>query len=218
MVEIPKEYQAGFVYFLGQRIDLSKKPLIPRPETEYWADIAIKDIANTKNSIIECLDIFSGSGCIGISLLAKVDDIQCDLAEKEDAFLEQIRINIGVNNLTEKRFSIIKTDIFSEITKKYDYILANPPYVAENRIDEVGEDVLAHEPRVALFSGSDGMDIIRTFLVQARNHLKENGVIYLEFDQEQKEEIGDILEQNGYSDWKFFNDQFGLIRFVRINK
>ncbi|MFA6252018.1 MAG: HemK family protein methyltransferase [Candidatus Paceibacterota bacterium] len=212
MVEIPDEYKKGFKDFLGQKIDLSLKPLIPRIETEYWVRKAIEEISGKKKY---CLDIFSGSGCIGVSILRKTDSF-CDFGEINDDFLKQIKINIDLSDIDRDRYNIFKSDIFSGIKKKYDYILANPPYVAENRISDVGLDVLAFEPRAALFSGKDGMDTIRSFLNDAKEHLNEDGVIFLEFDPHQEKEISLILKNNKYSSWDFFCDQFGSVRFARI--
>ncbi len=217
MVGIPKEYEDGKVVFLGQQIGLSKRPLIPRPETEYWVKMVIEELSS-KGDSIKCLDLFSGSGCIGIALLGNVSGVSCDFGEIEDNFLEQISDNIQVNGISADRYRVIKTDIFSNILDKYDYILANPPYVAEERIDEVGEDVLEHEPHIALFSGAQGIDAINVFLNQARDYLVEQGVIYLEFDQEQQSWIDESLQRNQYSSWQFYPDQFGQIRCVRIIK
>jgi release factor glutamine methyltransferase len=213
MVEIPKEYKDGFKIFLGQKIDLLKHPLIPRVETEYWADKAIKEIKKREN--IYCLDLFSGSGCIGSAVLKNTKAF-CDFGEIEKDFLEQIKINVELLGIDSSRYNIFETDIFSGINKKYDYILANPPYVAERRMNDVGVDVMAFEPKIALFSGGDGMDIIKVFLNEAKNYLKENGIIFLEFDPQQEKEIGNILKRNNYSHFEFFCDQFGLVRFARI--
>jgi len=217
MVKIPKEYEDGKVVFLGQQISLSKRPLIPRPETEYWVKMVIEELSSKGNNI-KCLDLFSGSGCIGISLLGNVSGVSCDFGEIEDNFLEQISDNIQVNGISADRYRIIKTDIFSNILDKYDYILANPPYVAEERINEVGEGVIEYEPHIALFSGAQGMNVINVFLDQARDYLVEQGVIYLEFDQEQQSQIEEVLQRNHYSSWQFYPDQFRQIRFVRIIK
>lgn len=212
MVEIPKEYQNGFTYFLGLKIDLSKKPLIPRVETAFWVEKAIQEISKQKSS---CLDVFSGSGCVGLAVL-KHTDSNCDFGELNDDFLEQIKINLDLSDIDSVRYNILKTDIFSGIGGKYDYILANPPYVAEDRMKDVGLDVLAFEPKMALFSGKEGMDVIRIFLNEAKDYLKENGVIYMECDPHQQSEIDSILQNNKYSNWDFFCDQFGLVRFVRV--
>ncbi len=217
MVSTPEEYVNGFTFFLGHKIDLSKRPLIPRPETAFWVAQAINEIENSKEHL-KCLDIFSGSGCVGLAVLLQAKNTNVDFIDIEDNFLEQIKINIESNQIHSNRYNIFKSNIFSSVNEKYDYILANPPYVAKDRINEVGKDVLFHEPSIALFSGPKGMDIINVFLREAINYLEQKGIIYLEFDQEQKEEIIKILEEVKYSHWTFHKDQFDVIRFVRINK
>jgi release factor glutamine methyltransferase len=212
-MDLPEDYKRGFRNFLGARIDLSKRPLIPREETEYWVDIAIKEIKEGA----ECLDLFAGSGCIGIAILKNINNSFCDFGEKEDSFLEQIEIGLDLNNIDKERYDLIKTDVFSNIKKKYDYILANPPYVAESRINEVGEDVKMFEPPVALYGGNDGMEYIKIFLNEAGNYLKEKGIIYLEFGSEQKQWIEEIIKDK-YSKSDFFKDQFNKYRFVKIEK
>lgn len=212
-MDLPEDYQRGFKDFLGARVDLSKRPLIPRAETEYWAAMAIKEIKEGW----ECLDLFAGSGCIGLSILKNTKDSFCDFGEKEDLFLEQIKINLDLNDIENGRYELIKTDVFSNIKKKYDCILANPPYVALSRISEVGEDVKMFEPKVALYGGNDGMEYINIFLNGAPDYLKEKGIIYLEFDPGQKELITEIIKGK-FSKFEFFKDQFDKYRFIRIEK
>jgi release factor glutamine methyltransferase len=212
-MDLPEDYKKGFKDFLGARIDLSKKPLIPREETKYWVEIAIREIKEGS----ECLDLFAGSGCIGISILKNINNSFCDFGEKESLFLEQIKISLDLNNIDKQRYNLIRTDVFSNIKNKYDYILANPPYVAESRIDEVGEDVKMFEPSIALYGGSDGMEYIKIFLNEAVNYLKDKGIVYLEFDSEQKNWIEEIIKDK-YSKFEFFKDQFNKYRFVKIEK
>ena len=212
-MNLPEDYKRGFKDFLGAKIDLSKKPLIPREETEYWVNVAVKEIKEGS----ECLDLFAGSGCIGIAILKNVSNSFCDFGEKEELFLEQIKISLDLNNIEGKRYNLFKTDVFSNIKKQYDYILANPPYVAESRIDEVGEDVKMFEPSIALYGGNDGMEYIKIFLNEAVDYLKEKGIIYLEFDPEQKDWIEEIIKGK-YSKFEFLKDQFNKYRFVKIEK
>ena len=212
-MEIPEDYKNGYKNFLGVKIDLSKRPLIPREETEYW----VNSFINENNKSIKCLDLFSGSGCIGLSVLKNIEESICDFGEIDDNFIEQIKINIKINDINSNRCKVLKTNIFSGINDKYDVILANPPYVAEDRKDEVGEDVKEFEPAIALYGGEDGMEIIRVFLMEAREYLNEDGSIIMEFDSEQKKEIEEII-RNIYSDYEFKKDQFDKYRFVKINK
>ena len=98
-MDLPEEYKQGFKDFLGVKIDLSKRPLIPREETEYWVSVVLKEIKEEA----ECLDLFAGSGCIGISILKNVKNSFCDFGEKEDLFLEQIKINLDLNDINKER-------------------------------------------------------------------------------------------------------------------
>jgi release factor glutamine methyltransferase len=211
----PLDYLIGFTEFLGTKIDLKKKPLIPRPETEYWVEKAIKEIKRRRNKP-ECLDLFSGSGAIGIAVLKNVPNVQVDFGEIEKDFLWQIRFNIRLNKINRRKSEIIQTDIFKNIKKKYDFILANPPYIAKELKKKVQESVLKYEPRNALFAGKDGLLYIKGFLKQAKNYLKSNGTIYLEFDSFQKPEINRLLKKEGYRNFEFFRDQYNRWRYVRI--
>lgn len=211
-MDLPEEYTKGYKYFLGIKIDLSLRPLIPRGETEYWVSSILKEIKKGA----KCLDLFSGSGCIGVSVLKNIEDSCVDFGEIEDKFIEQIKINL--NGFNKNRYRIIKTDIFLNIKNKYDYILANPPYVAEERIKEVGEDVLEFEPHVALFSGKKGMNAIIELINKGFNYLNENGLLVIEHDESQKEAIEELILKNKYSRFEFCKDQFDQYRFVKIYK
>lgn len=213
---LPEDYRNGFKNFLGVKVDLSKRPLIPRDETEYWASIVIKEIKRG-NKVFHCLDLFSGSGCIGLAILNNTSNSFCDFGEIDNGFVEQIEINMKNNQIDEKRYNIIKTDIFSNINNKYDYILANPPYIDEKRINEVGEDVRFFEPGIALYAGEGGMRYITTFLNQAGDFLNDKGKIFMEFDGQQKKEIEKLLVGK-YSSFQFFKDQFNNYRFAVIEK
>ncbi|KKU36519.1 MAG: Protoporphyrinogen oxidase [Candidatus Azambacteria bacterium GW2011_GWF2_46_32] len=142
----PVAYVIGFVDFLGCKIDLSFRPLIPRPETEFWTEKAIEDIEKSGRKKVRCLDIFAGSGCIGVAVLKHAPVAVVDFAEKEKKFLEQIKLNARLNNLSPKRRKFIQSDIFSNISGIYDYIFANPPYVAKRKNAVVQKSVLEWEP------------------------------------------------------------------------
>ena len=216
--EEPVDYLIGFVEFAGCAIDISLKPLIPRPETEYWIQKAIGDIQSSSfsNVNIRCLDIFAGSGCIGIAVLKNIDKSHVDFAEKEKKFMRQILLNLKKNKISKRRFAVMHSDIFDGISRKYNYIFANPPYVAKNRMKSVQTSVLKYEPQGALFAGKDGLKYIKGFLKEAEHYLLKNGRIYLEFDSSQKNEIANLLKTFEYKNWKFYKDQYNKWRFVVI--
>src|SRR3989344_1821085 len=157
----PLDYVIGFTEFLGCKIDLSKKPLIPRVETEFWVEKSINNILtfsrmseyNKKNSI-RILDMFSGSGCIGIAIMRHIENAQVVFADSQKNCIEQIKINLKINGLShrlirtnkpmiQKRYSVIKSDVFDGLNRKskivnlestqFDYIFANPPYIPDYR-------------------------------------------------------------------------------------
>jgi release factor glutamine methyltransferase len=200
------------IKFLNCKIDLSKKVFRPRIETEYWLKKAIKEIS--ENSSLEVLDIFAGSGCIGISILKNVKNSKVDFVDISSEAIEQIKINLKLNKIEKGRYRIYKSNLFEKIKgKKYDFIFANPPYVALDRIWQVQKEVLKKEPKIALFAGKDGMYWIRKFLFQAKKYLKKNGKIFMEFDPLQKVKIEKILKNEKFN-YQFKKDQFKKYRWL----
>ena len=217
--------------FLNCKIEISRKVFIPRIETEFWVEKAIKEVRSLKLEVrgLKILDVFAGSGCIGIAILKACPELcrRVDFVEIDERAIEQIEINLKLNKISPKRYRVYKSDLFEKLKGKkpapysgvgYDVIFANPPYVAVERIAEVEESVLKEEPKIALFAGKDGLFYIEKFLKEAKNFLKKTGVIYLEFDPKQKEAIKNIIKREGYSSFQFRKDQFKKYRWAKINK
>jgi len=212
----PIDYVIGFTNFLGCKIDLSEHPLIPRSETEFWVKIALEEIKKIKSKKIYCLDIFAGSGCIGIAILKNTKNTKLDFVERRKEILGQIKINLKINGVKKYKYKIIQSDVFSKVARKYDYIFANPPYIATTRKNKIQKSVLKFERQSSLFGGKDGFFFIKSFLKNAVNHLSSDGVIYMEFDCIQKKGIEKILKKYGYRDREFYRDQYGKWRYVKI--
>ncbi len=208
----PVDYLIGFIDFLGVRIDLSLRPFIPRPETEFWVEKAIGDMSGKKN--LRVLDVFSGSGCVGLAVLKNTKSAKVDFIERNEKFIKQIRINLKINKMNPKRYRIIHSNMFEKVKDVYDYILANPPYIPESRKDTVQKSVLKFEPKEALFAGKDGLSYITKFLGQAGAFLRKQGKIYLEFGFGQKREIDKFIKKQGQFKCRFFKDQYGKWRYL----
>jgi release factor glutamine methyltransferase len=209
----PIDYVIGFTEFLGCKIDLSKRPLIPRLETEFWVEQELKNIEAGK-----ALDIFSGSGCIGIALLKNRQSLLCDFVDKEKDAVEQIKINCKLNGIDKKRYKVIQSDIFKKVKGKYDFIFANPPYIATTKKSKIQKSVLKYEPKQALFGGKDGLILIDEFLKEAQKHLDENGKIFMEFDCVQKKQIEKLFKKYKYNFWEFKKDQYNRWRWAIASK
>lgn len=207
-------YVIGFVDFSGCRIDLSERPLIPRLETEFWVGKVIERLKRRPRSP-RCLDIFAGSGCVGIAILRHISETSVDFAEKDARFLDQIKINLEKNEIPPERARIIESDVFSGIQRRYNLILANPPYIAESRRDSVEVSVLQNEPREALFAPDHGLFYIKELIKEAPEYLEAGGECYFEFDTPQLEEIKNLLEESKFRETEILKDQYGEWRWAR---
>lgn len=207
------------IKFLNCKIDLSKKVFQPRIETEFWVGKAIEEIKLTTNNqqpTTKILDLFAGTGCIGIAILKNIENSKLDFVDFSEEAIEQIKINLRINKIQKEKYRIYKSDLFKEIkNKRYDVIFANPPYVALDRIQEVRKEVLKKEPKEALFAGRNGIFWIEKFLKEVKNYFKKGGIFYMEFDPLQKEKIKEILEKENFK-FNFYKDQFQKFRWLKV--
>lgn len=209
----PVDYIIGFVEFLGCKINLDGKVLIPRPETEHWTHEVI-DRLQLEHRPLRILDMFSGSGCIGIALLAHLANATVDFTDISKDALKQIAVNCKANRIPKKRYAIFKSDVFSNVTGYYDGIVANPPYIPKKRIGKVQSSVLQFEPYEALFGGDDGLVYIKALLDGALDHLQPGGVLFMEFDTHQKPAIEKIVKKIPFKKVEFFTDQYKKARYL----
>ena len=215
MSEEPEEYKKGSASFLGCHIDLSFRPLIPRVETEFWVERIVSDIQKKKERPLKILDIFSGSGCIGIAVLKHIPNAHVDFGEKNEDFIKQITKNLELNDITKDRATVIQSDVFEDIPGSYDYIFANPPYISRENKNLVQKSVLEWEDESTYFAAENGLFYIKKLLDEASKHLNIRGKMYVEFDSWQKPHIEQYAEKVGHrqggarwEDIKFLRDQY----------
>lgn len=210
----PVDYILGNSEFLGCLIDLSFKPLIPRVETEYWVELAIKENKGKKD--VRVLDIFSGSGCIGIAAAKNFKNAKVYFAEAEPDCIKQIKKNIRINRI-KNDVKVIKSDIFKNINGKFDLIFANPPYIPAPRKKSLPKSVVGYESGRYLFSGPDGLSVIKRFIKGVSSHLNPGGFAYMEFDSGQRADIKKMIAGVGLKSF-FMRDQYNKYRWVRISR
>ena len=125
----PLGYVIGFVPFLDCKIWLDSKPLIPRPETEYWTEKAIQEIKRVTPTASRILDLCAGSGAIGIAVAKAVGEADVTFGEIDKAHLATIGKNLTENHIDCTRYKVFQSDLFKNIDGQFDYILTNPPYI-----------------------------------------------------------------------------------------
>ncbi len=206
----PLAYVIGWVPFLNLKIWLASHPLIPRPETEWWTRECIQENKNAAS--LRVLDLCAGSGAIGLSLLEALPMSQVSFAELSPEHTEQIKENILKNNLDAFRADIRASDLFESFAEdRWNLIVCNPPYIPIDR--KLESSVTDFEPREALFSGHDGMELIRRIVAELPRHLLPGGQVWMECDVSNIAETSALLTTAGCS-VEIRNDQYGRARVV----
>lgn len=184
------QYITGKAYFRDLELDVDERVLIPRPETEELVDLVLKE--NSKADL-QILDIGTGSGAIAISLKSARPDWHVTASDISSEALQ-----LAKENSERKQVSLdfIESDVFNQISGKFDVIISNPPYIAYDDEGEVGVNVLASEPHLALFADEDGFAIYRRIIEGASSHLTENGKLYFEIGYKQGDGMRRLLAQH----------------------
>lgn len=239
----PLAYVIGDQPFLGLKIYLDSRPLIPRPETEWWTEQLLQKIeGNTptrresrsatargevifqqKNTPLSLrgilpttfLDLCAGSGAIGCAALAKLPDAQVYFGEIDPAHEATILKNIRENNLDESRADIRIGDLFEPFgDMTFDVIAANPPYIPSDR--SLPKSVADYEPPCALYSGTDGLDLIRRIANELSQHLNKDGVAWIECDSAHAETARALFAAQGFKA-EIRPDQYGAPRIIVVS-
>jgi len=205
----PLQYILGETYFYGYRFKVDPAVLIPRPETEYLIENIIQHIGDFKS----ILDIGTGSGCIAVTLARELPEVSIDAVDISKKALENAAQNAALN---KAEVNFFQSNIFSRIDKKYDLIVSNPPYISESSYRNLPDEVKKYEPKIALLGGKDGLFFYRKILEQAKDHLNDNGKIYLEIGYDQNEEIKFIAEKNDFQKIEILKDLNGFYRIMII--
>jgi ribosomal protein L3 glutamine methyltransferase len=124
------------------------------------------------------LDLCTGSGCLAVLLALTFEKSLVDAADLSSSALQVAKINIKRHGLG-KRVHPIRSDLFNSVKRKYDLIVSNPPYVNARSMKNLPEEY-RHEPSLALAAGSDGLDLVRRILAEAREHLNPGGLLVCE--------------------------------------
>ena len=192
----PVAYLVGRREFYGLDLEVTSDVLIPRPETELLVELALIRIGTGDRT--EVLDLGSGSGAIALAIAserpnAAVLGVDVSVAALALAGRNASRLNI-------RNATFIESDWFSAVPeKRYDAIVANPPYVAAGD-PHLSEGDLRFEPPAALVAGSDGLDAIRAIIAGATVYLSPRAWLLIEHGYDQADAVHALLHEARFGD------------------
>ena len=184
----PVQYIVGNVSFYGNIINVDKRVLIPRFETEELVEKTIEYIK--KNNYTSIVDIGTGSGCIAITLKKMFPNIKVDAVDISIDALSLAKINAKENNVN---INFYNGNLLEPLKEKYDIIISNPPYIAYD--EEIMEIVKKNEPHIALYAPNNGLYYYEKIIKNAKKYLNENGLIAFEIGYNQAESIKKITSK-----------------------
>ena len=174
--------------FYGLNFYVDERVLIPRFETEILVEKVINKLQKIDNKKLNLLDLCCGSGNIGLTLKYNLEELNVDLVDISNEALEVAKINMNNLNLN---VNIINSDLFKKLNKKYDVIVCNPPYLAE---DEASYQTDKYEPHLALYT-KDGIEIFERIFKNISNYLNPNFLIFLEIGDGHYKKIEKVINK-----------------------
>lgn len=212
----PLQYIMGECEFMGLPFLVSEDVLIPRQDTEVLIEWILEREKEEQKDSVTLLDVCTGSGCIAISL---------DVLWKQYC---RSSLQVSALDVSEKALCIAKknrekndaavhfyhSDMFSQVTDQYDIVVSNPPYIPTKVVDELMEEVVGHEPRLALDGMEDGLHFYRILATEGKKHLKEGGRLYLEIGHDQGMTVPALLKEEGFQGIEVKKDLAGNDRCV----
>ncbi len=198
----PLAYLTGQREFYGLTLKVDARVLDPRPDTETLVDWALEHL-DARGSV---LDLGTGSGAIALALKSQRPQARVEAVDTSADALAVARANaqrLGLDVAFRQGHWLQGTQ------GQYALIVSNPPYIAE---DDPHLEKLGHEPRLALSSGVDGLDAIRTIIARAPAHLQGGGWLLLEHGWEQAEAVRALLAQAGFVQVQSRRDLAGIER------
>lgn len=210
----PVQYVLGKAYFYGLELQIDKRALIPRPETEELVDWVLESIS----PVATILDIGTGSGCIALALKDNLPEAKiCGVDESEDA-LSLAQSNAELLQLDVKLKKADALNLSAYFNRKWDAIVSNPPYIPKSEAKEMKPHVVNFEPEMALFvPDEDSLLFYREIAHYAKEHLTENGMLFFEIHEYLANDVVDLLDEFGFSKVEIRKDLQEKERMVRAS-
>lgn len=192
---VPVAYLTGSKEFYSLPLSVSPAVLIPRSDTGIVVDQALKVLA--KCSTPQFADIGTGSGAIALAILKNNKQAQAVATDISSEALAIAQKNAATLGLSE-RINFRQGDLLAPLgSERFDLIVSNPPYIAQDEFVDLDAGVREHEPRLALDGGPDGLSFYRRLAAHAKDYLKPHAVLMVEIGHTQEPAVRMIFEQAG---------------------
>jgi release factor glutamine methyltransferase len=219
---VPAQYITGHQEFWGMDLIVSPAVLIPRPETEHVIETVLELSGANRISrrgrpphTVRIADVGTGSGCIALALAKELPEAEIHATDISPAALEIARANTARHQL-EKRIHFHQTDLLEGLIPGFDFIASNPPYVGDSEKDQVQLEVRRFEPRVAVFAGRTGAEVIARLIPQAYGALRSGGWLVVEISGTIADAVRNFLK--GWEEVAIIPDLQSIPRVARARK
>ncbi|MBI5698857.1 peptide chain release factor N(5)-glutamine methyltransferase [Candidatus Saganbacteria bacterium] len=203
----PIAYIVGYQPFMCLIFFVDRSVLIPRPETELLAQMAI----DLKPKVIA--DIGTGSGAIAVTLAKTLPETKVIAIDSSSDALKIAKKNAEYHRVTD-RCHFLAGHLLDLLPEKVDLIVSNPPYIPTREIDKLEPQIKDFEPREALDGGKDGLHYIRQLIENSPKYLSPKGHLLMEFGFGQAEEIKDLAQKH-FKTIEIYKDLAGIDRILK---
>jgi release factor glutamine methyltransferase len=208
----PLQHITGLAPFRHLELEVGPGVFVPRPETEQVVSIAIEKIQGIQNPVV--VDLCSGSGAITISLSTEIQGAKVygvELSKEAFAFLQRNFLKYGLDQKLLRNQDL--GEAFDELESMVDLVISNPPYIPDQAVP-IDLEVQLYDPKLALYGGDDGLDVIRQISARAQYLLKPGGALLLEHADTQAPSVGELLLAEGWQGVSSFKDLAGKDRMT----
>lgn len=213
--DTPLSHLVGFDYFYDRKFKVTKDVLSPRMETEELIYKVLEHIKKSKKDSFRILDLCTGSGIIAITLKKEIVEKYTEIVASD---ISEKALSIAIENANNNNANItfIKSDLFDNISGKFDLIISNPPYISYKDKITIKDSVLNYDPHLALFAEEDGIYFYRKIIENAVHYLSKDGVIFFEIGYDQKEKIFELGKNNNFitTVYKDINDRDRIAKLI----
>jgi release factor glutamine methyltransferase len=208
----PLQYITGETEFSGLKLNVDRRVLIPRPETEYLVELVVAARAETPPARI--LDLGTGSGAIALALAQAFPAAAVVAVERSAEALTVARANATRNGL-EARVTFLESDWFSAVPAgEFDVVVANPPYLTVEETAQTAPEVREFEPVAALTADDEGVADLARIIAGAPRFLPVGGVLALETGIAQHARLLQLTQAAGFTRAESKPDLTGRDRYV----